>query len=151
MKNTVQAAAVKEGRSDDREWADLINGAKKALDQRYEATFTKRTTASGVMETIWASDDMPLNSAWEIQATILGRASAGGTARARYVLEGLFYRDAAGSAQEGATLASVTIESVAAFGVQFATSGNGVILQVQDDGVRTVSWSAMIKIREVAG
>lgn len=149
MKNTVQAAALKEGRSADREWIEVINGAKKALDQRYEATFLLTTVHTGVMTTIWASDDMPLSSAWEIQAVILCRASAGGTARARYVIEGLFYRDAGVAVQEGATLAAVTIESVAAFDVQFAVSGNGVLVQVQDDAVRTVDWSAMVKVREV--
>ena len=149
MKNTVDASALKEGRSDEREQVSLANASKRALDQRYEATFTVTTAATGVATTIWNSDDMPINSAWEVQATVLGRASAGGGARGRYVVEGLFYRDAGAAVQEGATLLVVAIESVAALDVQFAVLGNAVTLTVQDDGVRTVDWSAMIKLREV--
>lgn len=149
MRNTVSAPIVKEERSNELEWTSLVNATKRALDQRYEATFTLATAATGVMTTVWTSDALPLSSAWEVHAVVLGRATAGGSGRARLVLEALFYRDAAGAVQEGATLAAVTIRSVAALSAQFAVSGNSILLQVQDDAVLTMSWSAMVTNREV--
>ena len=149
MKNTVEASPVKEGRSDDREWVSLANASKRALDQRYEATFTVTTDGLGTVTTIWDSGDMPINSAWEIQATVLCRVT-NDNERGRFVVEGLFYRDSGVAVQEGATLLAVAITSDPDFDVQFAISGNGVILTVEDPGGSAVTdWSAMIKLREV--
>ncbi len=131
------------------EASPLLHELRAFSNQRYQGHFSLETAATGVFATIWDSGAMPDNSAWEVDAYIVGRASAGGAARARYKLVGLFYREAAGAAtQEGATLALVSMESVAGFNAQFAVSGNTVLLQVTDDGVRTMDWVALIHLRE---
>lgn len=149
MKNTVDASPIKESRSSDREWVSLANASKRALDQQYRATFTLQTLATGLVTTIWDSGDMPLMSAWEVDAYVLGQA-VGGAARCRYSLQGLFYRNAGVSFQQGATW-SILMESALAFDAAFAVSGNGVILTVQDGAVATMNWSALVAVREVLG
>lgn len=149
MKNTVDASPLKESRSSEREQVSLANASKRALDQQYRATFAIQTPGNGVVTTLWDSGDMPLVSAWAISADVLGQAVGGG-GRCRYVLEGLFYRNAGASAQQAATW-YIQMESAVGFDAAFAASGNGVILTVQDNAVLTMNWSALVAIREVLG
>lgn len=131
------------------EMGPLAKELRAFANQRYQAQFALTTAATGTFATIWASDAMPDNSVWEVDVYVVGRASSGGAARARYKLAGLFFREVASVAtQEGATLALVTLESVAGFDAQLTVSANTVLCQVRDDGVRTMDWMALVHVRE---
>lgn len=103
------------------------------------------TTGTGVMTTVWTSADIASGQAVIIDATIVGRAAA---QRSAFKITGFFYNTGAGTAQEGATAAPYT-QNTAGFAVQYAVSGNGVVLQVQDAGGLTVVWDALVEAQEV--
>lgn len=156
MKRTVQQPVtdrpVKSEQFDD--WVKKeVNPTLKALyvfaNMRYAAAFPLTTAATGTYTAIW-TDEIPDNSSWFVEAMVVGRATAGGAARAGYRFQGLFYREGGGAVQEGATAVIVPpIESVVAFDARFAVSGNDVLVQVLDDGARTVAWQAIIAVQEV--
>lgn len=117
---------------------------------RYTTVKNLSTAATGAYTTIW-TDEIPDNSSWEVEVRVLARATAGGAARASYNFRGLFYREGAGAAQEGALAFDVPpIESIAAFDATFLVSGNSIAVQVLDDGARTVRWQAIVSVQEVS-
>lgn len=140
-----------------KEASPLMDQARTALNSRELTKKTLTTAATGVLTTIF-SEELPftgalaVSGAWAVDAHILGRATAGGAAHARYELSGLFWREAGGAmAQEGATVVLVAIESIGALDATLSASANSVIVQVKDDGVRTVAWSCVVEIAEVLG
>ncbi len=151
MKNTIIEPPLVENRSDQRAAVAFAVQARKVLCQRYQDEFTLTTTASGAYEAIYTSETIPDDSAWEFDALILGRATAGGAARARYEFAGLVYRESGGAAtlEGGAFTVLVAIESVAGFNAQLSVTGNTVSVDVRDDGVRTMDWRALVMVREV--
>lgn len=150
MKATVEQSDWKPGRSSDEELSRLTGQMRGAMNARYSAgPFTLTTAATATLATIWTSDDIPTNAAWEVDALVVG-ISSDGLQAARYHLSALFRRASGGSiAQVGATSAVVSIEDAAGFNAAFTTSGNAVLLQVRDDGVSTMNWSAHIEGRRV--
>lgn len=152
MRNTVPSPQFQEKRSDETERASLVNDCKKALDYRYIVRLLMTTAGTGTYTSFRATPwgEMPDDSAWSFDAYVLGRAVSGGAARALYHLEALFYRESgAGVVQEGATVTVASLESVAAFDARFLASGNGVSVQVLDDGVRTMDWTLVAQVSEV--
>lgn len=155
MKRTVQQGVstrpVKDDHFEDwvkKELNPTLFGLYQFANQRYSALKLLTTAGTGVYTTAW-SDDMPDNSSWIVELHVVGRATAGGAARAGYKLSGLFYREAGGVAtQQGATTSLMAIESVAAFDARFAVSANGVLAQVLDDGARTMAWSVVVNVQE---
>lgn len=151
MRATVQQGEYKAERSSDEELQRLVNQQRKAINVRLQdGPHLLTTRATGVATTIWLSDDMPGDVAWEADAYVLG-VSSDMLQAARYSLSALFSRaSSGGAAQVGATTTVVSIETVAGFNAAFGVSGNGVTLTVQDDGAATMSWSALVYVREVS-
>ncbi len=155
MKRTVPQAVSARGVKAEQfeDWAKKeANPTMRALylfaNQRYSTAQSLTTSASGAYAAIW-TDDIPDNSSWIVEAHVVGRATAGGAARAGYKIAALFYREGGGAVQQGATTVIMSAESVAAFDARFAVSGNAVTVQVLDDGVRTMAWVAIIQVQEV--
>lgn len=127
---------------------NLVNDLREYCVDEYRKRFRVTTAGTGTLTTIW-SQDMPDQAAWRVTVDATGRATAGGSGRASYTRTGLFYRDGGGATQQGAITGPVTIESAAAMGVLLSVSGNAVMFQVQDDGVLTMNWVALVRIEEV--
>lgn len=119
--------------------------ARDALNGTFTTAAKLKTAATATFTSIWTSDIVTDQRAWFVEAQILARGGAG--ARSVFIIRGTFTREGA-LAQEGATVAEYT-QTVAAFAVQFSVSGNRLSVQVQDDGIMTVSWLAVIKLVEV--
>ena len=132
-----------------KEASPILKGAYDFANQRYSKSFTLTTAATGVNTTIW-SDEIPDNTSWTVEFQVLGRATAGGAARAVYRKIGLFYREGGAAVQEGATTTVSAITSIGGFLASLGVSGNNVRVQVLDDGVRTVLWEALIWVQEVS-
>jgi len=132
-----------------KEASPILKGSYDFANQRYSKTFTLTTAATGAVTTIW-SDEIPDNTSWTVEFQVLGRATAGGAARAVYRKMGLFYREGGGAVQEGAVTTIAAITSVGGFLAALGVSGNDVRVQVLDDAVRTVSWQALIWVQEVS-
>lgn len=148
---TVPNADLRQDRSAQKEKVALANALKKAANMTSRTRVRLTTAGTGVFTTIWRSEDMPEGSAWAIDYHIVARTTAGTAGRNRYDEAALFYRQPAGAAtQQGATVTiSPAIESIVAASVQFAVSGNAVLVQVLDDGLSTFDWDAFIDVREV--
>lgn len=130
-----------------RELTPLLRQLRDFANQREHAQAILTTHASGATETIW-SEDMPDTVSWNCRAIVTGRATAGGSARVTYEIAGLFYRDGGALTQQGATATLVAISSVVGFFVQFSISANTLRVQVLDDGLRTMNWTAVVIVQE---
>lgn len=131
-----------------REALPVLRGLLAFANQREHAQSTIQTAHTGVYTTIW-TEALPENAAWSVSAHVVARAVAGGAARAMYQIAGLFFREAGGAVvQEGATSVLVAIASIGGFNAQFAISGNDLRVQVLDDAVRTVNWTAVAVVAE---
>jgi len=88
------------------------------------------------------------NTVYLIRAEIIGRRSdGGGQGRGVYVLEGAFYRAAAGSAtQQGNTQQQFKSESNVALDADFAVSGNNLLIQVKGLAAQTFDWKVQYHI-----
>ncbi len=149
MRASVQQGDYRAGRDGERELERIINQQRRLWNAKLsDGPHLLTTYASGVLETVWTSDEMPGGVAWEVDAYVLG-VSADHTKAARYVLSGLFRRAGGDAIQVGATTVQVSVESVAGFDAALDVSGGSVITQVQDDGAETMSWSALMYVREV--
>jgi hypothetical protein len=84
-------------------------------------------------------------------AFVTARATSGGAGRATIQRVATFYREGGASpVQEGATTDVVVQRNPVALDLRFAISGNSILVQVQDDGVRTVSWVVEVWQQEAA-
>lgn len=104
---------------------------------RQQATIS--TAATATFTTIWSSDDLAVNTAARLDAYIQGLTT---TARAAFTITGLFYNNGA-TAQEGVTVAGYT-QNAAGYAVRYLVVGNHIDVQVQDAGIATVNWTAVI-------
>lgn len=155
MKRTVQQAVTNRPVKDDHfeEWSKKeVQPALRDLydfaNFRYTALTTTITAATGAMTTVW-SDDIPDNSSWTLEVSVVARSKAGGAARGTWRLLGLFYREGGGAVQQGATSVLVANSSIGGFNTTLGVSGNKVLAQVVDDAVRTVVWQAIVWVQEV--
>lgn len=151
MKKTAEQAELAEGRDQEKQNYGLVNQLRRFANLTYTARFAATTAATGVLTAAWTSDTVPEGVTWAVFADVIGIARAGGTGRAWYELKGLFYRTVGGVlTQEGATSVPLLDENPIGLNATLAISGNTVVVQVQDDGVLTMSWSVLIRAREAS-
>lgn len=149
MRATVQQSDYRVGRSSDQELQTLVNQQRSALNAvSQEGPFTLTTAATAAWSTVWTSDGLSLNTAREVNAVVSG-VSSDHTQAALYDLRALFLRASGAVAQVGVTAVLPGIESQAAFSARIVVSGGGVAVDVIDDGVYTMNWSALIYSREI--
>lgn len=129
------------------EGGPLLSGLYAFANQREHATAKVTTVATGAYTVIW-SEAFPDTTAWYVTAIVSGRATAGGIARAAYEFSGLFYSEGA-LTQEGATASRFSVSSVAFFNARFNIAGQNLQVQVLDDGVRAMNWTAVVIVQEV--
>ena len=147
MTNTVPATKLEENRTKEREAVALINGLRRAANQRYQTTRTKETT-SNTPTSIWVSDDMPLRSVWEVEVQVCAIASDG-SAGAGYRRVGRFRRASGASVAVGVVATPIAdSEDTVAWDVTLAASGNSVQLTVTGDAALAVNWSAFVQVKE---
>lgn len=122
-----------------REVLPFLAQVRQALNYVNRQQATISTAATATFTTIWSSADLGVNTAVRLDAYIQGIATA---ARAAFTITGLFYNNGA-TAQEGATVAGYT-QNAAGYAVRYQVVGNHIDVQVQDAGVATVNWTAVI-------
>lgn len=126
----------------------LARQIRKALNERYTASFIVATNGDGAWTNIWTSPEVEQDRAWLVEAHVV---ALGSTETASYIRRATF-RDTAGTlAQVGATSAEYSEESAAAIDVRFAVSGSTVLLDVRDDAVNAFDFAAHITVYEVSG
>lgn len=151
MKLTCEQAELSEDRDGDKQTFRLVNQLRRFGNLTYTSRFNVVTLGTGALTPAWTSDTVPEGVTWAVTADVVGISRVGGSGRAWYELRGLFYRDVGGAlTQESVTAVSLSIETPAGFDASLSISGNTVLANVQDDGVRTVSWSVLIRAREVS-
>jgi hypothetical protein len=128
------------------EGLELLRQIRQESNFEYHLLSTLGTTGIGLVTTIWGSDAMPVGSAWSIDARVTARAANNDGTDGRRDISALFSRQGGAAVQTGA---ATTLVSIGPHLVTFLASGSGVLLQVQDDGVHELNWSADIRVREV--
>ncbi len=137
-----------ENRSQARDSVALINRMRAMLLQVRQQEFAVATVLTAAPTSIWLSDDMPENSAWDVEVVVLGVATDGSTGGYRRI--GRLKRAAGASALIAAVATPVAdAEDVAGWNVTLAASGSGALLTVTGDAGRTVNWSALVRVREL--
>lgn len=147
MPKAIVQGPLVDGKASQSDVVNLVNLLQDDATQEFRKKFRLATIASGTYQTIW-SMDMPKSSAWRVTAEVTGRGTSG-AGRACYIISGLFYRDLLGSAQQGATVTLLSIESAAAMDAALAAVGNGVTVTVRDEGTLNMRWSALIRCEEI--
>ena len=131
-----------------REAQPLLKALKVFADSRYTTHFQTQTANTGVLTQVW-QEDMPQSSAWAIDAYVTAWTSS--SEHMRKTLSGLFFRVGSGVCQqEGAVATPVSITSAGGLTAALALSGNGVQLQINDDGNGNTSWDVVIVIQEAS-
>jgi len=149
MPLTVTQARVQEGRSAARELMRAVDQLRTAANLRYTAEAKVTTTLTAAATVLWDSADMPGASVWEVEVRVLAYATDGSAAS--YARVGTFKRATGTSSQVGATRTLYTDnEDVAAWDVTLAANANGVRLTVAGSATRTIDWSTLILVRELA-
>lgn len=111
------------------------------VEEENEVSTTDATVTT--ISTIPLADD----TVYWIRARIIGRQTSGGQNRTVSVLQGAFYRAAAGSAtQQGNTFQEFRADSAGGFDSTLSVSGNNVLVQVQGLGATNVDWKVQTEI-----
>lgn len=129
----------------------ILRQVRDALNQTTDECPSLETAATGTFTTIWSTPDLRTDSAIQLEALVLGRAPS---QTCGYVVRALAYNRAGLVGFQGASTTDFSAESAAACDVQFAISGQTVVLQVKDDGANTYQWRARVSVLsslEVAG
>ncbi len=140
-----------EKKSQEREVVLLINRMRAMLLQVRQMEFAVATVATAVPATIWLSDDMPENSVWDVEVIVLAMSTSGGGDAAGYRRIGRFSRVASAAPSTIAAVATpvADAEDTGTWDVTLAASGNGISLTVTGDATQTISWSALVRVREL--
>ncbi len=130
-----------------RDWVNeealpVLRQARAALNAESVVATAISTGGTGVYTAVVTSDAMPADSAWLVEARVLGRSA---TTRAAYVLRALVYNTGV-AAQQGATQVDYSEESAAAMDARIVVSGQTVVVEVRDAGVDTTDWSAVARV-----
>lgn len=128
------------------EGMEFLRQVRQALNFEFHATAELTTGGTGTATTIWTSADMPVGSAWAIDARVVARAVNNDGADGRVDICALFSRQGDASLQTGAT---TTLVAIGPHLLTFLASGSGVLVRVQDDGIHTVDWAVDVRVREV--
>lgn len=123
-----------------KELLPFLGQVRQALNYISRQQATQTTEATATPTTIWTSEDVAVGTAVRIDAYVV---AYGTVDRSAFNIIGLFYNNGT-FAQEGVTFAAYTQNAGGGFAVQFVVVANHVELQVQDDGVSTVDWNAVI-------
>jgi len=146
MRTTVQAPSLPPGKADAKVDQQFRDQARAALNTEIRFERRYETSETGLTE-MWA-DDMPTNSVWRMNVSVVGR-SDDGSETCVYERRAQFSR-AEGDATLLGSLETVgtDYESDAALDVDLAASGEGVSLQVNGSTFE-MRWKAVIKINEI--
>lgn len=147
MKSSIQSPLLVENRTTERDNVGLTNDLREFAVMTYRSTFDVTTTGA-TPKTIWTSDDMPKNSAWDLSLVVLAAATDGNVGAYRFVIR--LKRALAGAVLLTAVSPVADYEDVPAWAVAVAALGNGVTVTVAGDAGRTVNWSAFVEIAEAA-
>jgi hypothetical protein len=124
----------------------IDDGSKFEFNSKTHSEHEVQTTSATAttIATIPLADD----TVYLVRAEIIGRRTdGGGEARGIYVLEGAFFRAAAGSAtQQGNTQQQFKTESNNALDANFTVSGNNLLVQVQGIAAQTFDWKAQVQL-----
>ena len=153
-KTIVQAVANRAPTGDTLEsWAQrevqpLLQELRARANSSFDACYQKSTLGDAAWTNAWTSDELPHATVWLVTVTIVAKATAIAAGRNAYIRRGLFYREAVGAGQEGATLSVYTNESVAACDVRLqlgATLTNQIQVDVVDaGGGQTMNWNVHV-------
>lgn len=140
----IELPPLHDGRSDKREVFKLINQMRGSLNLFPNVFSTQLTTsATGLLTTIWGSA-MNSSSAVKLYASILG-CTDDLTQSAAYTLECAVIDSAGTLAFTGGSFATTfSRETVVGTDAQFVISGNQILVQVQDGGVKVTHWTATV-------
>jgi len=137
-----------ENRFQERDLVLLVNRLRKMALQVAQRELFVTTDLTAAPTAIWTSDDMPENSTWDVEVMVLGLATDGSAAGYRRIAR--FKRGAGTSSLIAAAATPVAdAEDVAGWDVAVTATGNGVLIEVTGDVTRTVSWSAVVRVREL--
>lgn len=128
-----------------KELIPFLSQVRQALNYTSVVAADITTAATGVMTTIWSSQDVAVGSSVLVDTTIIGIATG---ATSAFKVTALF-RNGGTFAQEGATFAGYT-QNAAGFAVQYLVVGNHFDVQVQDDGALDVEWTAIVSALELS-
>ena len=98
---------------------------------------------NGVAMDLWTSDPIPTDVGWQVVADVIGH---GGAEWVNYRVVGFFVNEGGVVAQVGATDTIWTFETSAGPNALLDLRGQGVALEVEDDGVTAFAWHAIIRV-----
>lgn len=128
-----------------KELIPFLAQVRQALNYTSVVAANITTAATGVMTTIWSSQDIAVGSSVLLDTTIMAIATG---ATSAFKITGTF-RNPGTFAQEGATSAPYT-QNAAGFAVQYLVVDNHIEVQVQDDGALDVEWTAIMSALELS-
>jgi hypothetical protein len=129
-----------EKKSDERNVRELVNALADIGRYQFVTRVRSSTPGDGVFKAIW-TDTMQMNTSVFIEARIVGF----GTGNDAWFILQQGIRDAAGTLTTiGGTPVLVQRETAAATDVRFTTTGETVSLEVRDDGVNSMTWTALV-------
>lgn len=141
MKFPVTKPKLTEKRSDERNVFELVNQLRDLAGLRAQVRVRGNTPGDGSYVTIW-SDVFPEGS-YHLDVTVIGRGTSGGA----------WYSEQAGIQNFGGVLSAIGgmaftdfREDAAAMDERLILDGETVALQVRDDGVQAMSWTAFISV-----
>lgn len=126
-----------------REAVPLAKQMRDALNSESVSSHKLTTAATGAFETIWESGDLPTDSAWLVEARIIGRSTS---QTAAYILRATFDNRAGVVTQRGSTASEYGEETAAACDARMLLSGSEIHLDVRDDGASRFYWRATVRV-----
>jgi hypothetical protein len=102
--------------------------------------FTGAATTTDATVTVVATIPVPTNTAYFIEAKILGRETVDSDEAGGYDIKGTFLNDGGVLAQVGATTADAAHETTVAWAVDFNVSGQIVQVRVTGAAATNVAW-----------
>lgn len=138
---TVSISQLQEGRSKERETFRVVNKLRDQALLRYENKVTGATLGAGAYITLWSAT-IPRDTSWHLETLIIGRGVTGG---AIYEIA-IGVQNFAGAVTVigGAQNVTVQLEDNAAMDATFALTADVLSLQVRDDAVQAMNWTAWV-------
>lgn len=128
----------------------LLVDLRTFANTRQQIRVTAQTVLSAAPLVIWASEDMPVHAAWDVELVVLGIATDDSTGGYRRI--GRFKRGAGAPALVGGVSLPVPdSEDVGGWDVTLAIVSNTIQASVTGDVGRTINWAAVVILSEVKG
>lgn len=138
-----------EGRSSDRELAEVLRQSQKVLNYVQTRIAEVSTTGTGAATVLWFSEaELPYDTAAAFQVKVHGTSTTGAVYGCFEQAAVFFRGTSGGAAQLGATTDKHTpIRSGAGVTCSVALSGNRIAVTVNDGGGAAMAWKAWIEVR----